>query len=60
MNEEQHKQFINTAYGLYKIDKKLELQQEKIENMRSWLKDWMIEKERIDRVKKKNSRFKKH
>ena len=48
MNEADYKQLINIVYHLKRIDRELALQQEKIENMRTLLKRWRIEMEKID------------
>ena len=52
MNEGDYKQLINVVYHLKRIDRELALQQEKIENMRSLLKRWRIEMEKINRASK--------
>ena len=52
MDEADYKQLINIVYYLIRIDRELALQQEKIENMRTLLKRWRIEMEKIDRASK--------
>ena len=60
MNEADYKQLINIVYYLKRIDRELALQQEKIENMRSLLKRWRIEMEKINRASKGSHRARIH
>ena len=52
MNEADYNQLINIVYHLKRIDRELALQQENIENMRTLLKRWRIEMEKINRASK--------